>query len=423
MAHASLPPSAAARWLACPGSIQAAQGMPDESSPFAREGTAAHELAAWANEANADPSRYEGQVISVPYTDEYGVDVAEDYIVDLDMIRNVRTYTAYCTHLKARNRKGQDKVQWWTEQRYSLAGFEKPLGDVLWGTADFVAYDPEDKTLYVVDLKYGRGVRVFAAQNTQLMVYALLVWSSMQLDVHRIQTVIVQPRIGNGRPDEAVLTPTELLEFGMEVVNGAYKALEPGAGRVAGEHCRFCPARFICPEYANMSTAIATTDAQEDFSMEGTPQDIKTAEMPPVETLSTNEIAARLQAAEQLEQWIKDARKYLYEQATKGEDVPGYKLVNKRPKRVWAESEDKVTKTLRPQVAKKADMYKKELLSPAQMEKVVEDKTTVSELVASVSSGTTLVPESDPREAVAQTAIEEFDSSETQSTPSLEDLL
>ena len=44
-AHASLGASSASRWMACPGSVRLSEGMPNISSDYAREGTAAHELA------------------------------------------------------------------------------------------------------------------------------------------------------------------------------------------------------------------------------------------------------------------------------------------------------------------------------------------------------------------------------------------
>lgn len=44
MSHAKLSPSAAVRWLTCPGSIRLSADIPDTSSPAAEEGTLAHEL-------------------------------------------------------------------------------------------------------------------------------------------------------------------------------------------------------------------------------------------------------------------------------------------------------------------------------------------------------------------------------------------
>jgi len=44
-AHAKLSPSAAERWMTCPGSVPLSIGMPDKTSAYAEEGTQAHELA------------------------------------------------------------------------------------------------------------------------------------------------------------------------------------------------------------------------------------------------------------------------------------------------------------------------------------------------------------------------------------------
>ena len=43
-AHAKLSASGAHRWMACPGSVAAEEGFPDNTSSFAEEGTAAQTL-------------------------------------------------------------------------------------------------------------------------------------------------------------------------------------------------------------------------------------------------------------------------------------------------------------------------------------------------------------------------------------------
>ena len=42
--HAKLSASGAHRWMACPGSVAAEDGLPDKSSSFAEEGTIAHDV-------------------------------------------------------------------------------------------------------------------------------------------------------------------------------------------------------------------------------------------------------------------------------------------------------------------------------------------------------------------------------------------
>ena len=44
-AHAILSPSAAARWLKCPASVAMTASMPEETSPYALEGSIAHAVA------------------------------------------------------------------------------------------------------------------------------------------------------------------------------------------------------------------------------------------------------------------------------------------------------------------------------------------------------------------------------------------
>ena len=63
------------------------------------------------------------------------------------------------------------------------------------GTADFVAVI--GRKLTVVDLKFGKGVRVNVANNSQAMFYALAVVESLHLEDHidEIEIIVCQPRI------------------------------------------------------------------------------------------------------------------------------------------------------------------------------------------------------------------------------------
>ena len=45
--HAFLSPSASHRWLNCPPSAKLCAAVPDQSSPYAQQGTSAHELCAY----------------------------------------------------------------------------------------------------------------------------------------------------------------------------------------------------------------------------------------------------------------------------------------------------------------------------------------------------------------------------------------
>ena len=65
-AHSKIGPSAAHRWIACPGSVGLSRGEPNRSSSFALEGTAAHELCEQIMRHGEEPDIYLGGVVSLP---------------------------------------------------------------------------------------------------------------------------------------------------------------------------------------------------------------------------------------------------------------------------------------------------------------------------------------------------------------------
>jgi hypothetical protein len=108
-----------------------------------------------------------------------------------------------------------------------------------------------------------------------------------------------------------------------------------------------------------------------------------------------------LKNAEMIESWIKDLRDLAVQLLEKSMPVPGYKLVAKRGTRQWV-SDDEAAVVLG---VAGIDPYKeREVISPAAAEKLLKKSkmTLPPELVVSVSSGTTLASEDDPRPAVLQ---------------------
>jgi hypothetical protein len=84
-----------------------------------------------------------------------------------------------------------------------------------------------------------------------------------------------------------------------------------------------------------------------------------------------------------------------------GATVPGYKLVQKQARRQWVD-EGKAAQWL---IAQKVNPTKvDEVISPAQAEKELKKSKMAlpDDLVVSVSSGTTLASEDDPRPSVLQ---------------------
>lgn len=80
--HAKLSASGSSRWLNCPGSVKAEEGLTDKGSAFAFEGTCAHELAELALTNNQHCSEWvDKQLIE---NNQHTVDKAmADYVQDL----------------------------------------------------------------------------------------------------------------------------------------------------------------------------------------------------------------------------------------------------------------------------------------------------------------------------------------------------
>lgn len=364
--------------MTCPGSVALSAGIPDTSgdNEYATEGTRAHSLAELCFINQQEPDHY-------AHIEVNGV------AVDEDMVEHVRTFVRFCRSLIKPNSK------WWSEQRVSIEKLNPPVP--MFGTCDFAAYDPDEYVLDIADLKYGMGVVVEVFKNPQLMEYALGFVLTVLLGVRidKVRIHIIQPRVGHA--DGVIRTYEfsymELVEFGAELIAAANATQQPGAKLVAGDHCRFCRAKPICPEQREHAQALA----QYDF-------DVVQSVPPAPETLPLPVLAGMLPGIEVLKDWIGSVEQYIYGQLLRGVEVPGYKLVNKRALRQWVDTE-KAEAHLQARYPD-ADIYEPRVLkSVAKIEKEIKkSKFTKDETLQSVvekkSSGLKVVPESDPTPAV-----------------------
>jgi hypothetical protein len=384
-AHATLGASVASRWMPCPGSIRLSREVPvPPSSAFAQEGTQAHSVAELALSRGVRPEFFIGMEIE-------GAEVTEE------MAEHVAVYVTHCQELK------EFCAFYWIERKFNLGSLNPP--GPMYGTADFVAYDATSRTLYVCDLKYGQGVVVEAKGNKQLRYYALgaaLSLDSKQYPIDNVVMHIVQPRAyhPDGVIREDTLTFEELVEFGAELMAAARRTMDPNAPLVAGDHCKFCPASGVCPEQRDRAQALA----QIEF-------DVVPNTPPAPETMPIELVVEMMPQLDVLENWIKAMRGHVLARLEAGLEVPGYKLVAKRPTRRWTD-ESGVEQILKSDGYLVEEIAKTELKSPAQIEKLLGKKNfaaALGNLVEKKSSGHKMAPASDPAPAITVTRGEEFD--------------
>lgn len=372
--HASFGASGAHRWLVCPASVRLQEGMPDTANEHAAEGTAAHELAEMALRSDKDCSAYLGMIL---HADGF------EFEVDDDMAGYVQTYVDYVRALASAAHATRGG---WThiEHKFSLAKLRPPAP--MFGTADATVYDGDSRTLYVIDLKYGRGKIVDPEDNPQLKYYGLgaLLDMPKEQPVEKVVLVIAQPRAGGIK--EWATDAVTLLDYAMDVIEAAKRALEPDAPAVAGDHCRWCKASAVCPALRGQALAVA----QEEFGV-----------LPKPDDLTPEQIAQILDKADVVEEWLSSIRAYAFRQAEAGQHIPGHKLVPRRAVRKWAGADEAEIARQLIEAGKGAvkddDLFKKSLVSPAQAEKLVGKKNLPQGLIVAVSSGYSLVRDSDPR--------------------------
>lgn len=377
LAHSRLGPSSSERWLNCLGSVLYTKDMPDKSSIYAAEGTAAHELSEWVREQGKLAKKFIGQVIEV---EEWEFEVTQE------MADAVQSFVDYCEELEGDG---------FYEERVHYTAWV-PDG---WGTADDIRIE-DGGTCHVTDLKYGKGVQVWAKDNPQLRLYALGVFQDYGhlYDIKDFHLTIHQPRLGH--VDEVSITVKELLLWARDIVaEAAVEALKPGAPFVAGDWCGFCPGKFECEARSQqmMETHLA------DF------EDLEAEEMP---NFKVGQILDKISA---IRKWLNDIEERGMSEVQKGHPVTGkdgdYKLVEGRSNRCWKDQEVAEARLRKISKLKVSDIFAKpKLLGPSPIEKLLGKKhPLLKELVEKPPGKPVLVSASDPRKTLQVKAEDEFE--------------
>lgn len=363
--HSKLGASSYARWKACPGSVALSEGVPRHPTIYAAEGTLAHKLAEQSLRRGRDPHEAVGAVDNID-----GFDLS----VTKEMADAVAEYVDFIRELE----KHGAKVE--LEKKLSLTS----IHPALFGTADCVAIMPDDG-LVIVDYKHGAGVRVEVEGNSQLRAYAAYAAAAMDSVPEYVEVVIVQPRsfedgdsIRRWRFDAL-----ELLPVMAGLKKDAMATEQPDAPLSAGEHCKFCPAKALCPK----TTEVANAAAAEVFAPVTEPGRLD---------YSPEAMGRRLSIIPRLKSYIEAVEEFALAEANAGRIPVGYELTPTRATRKW-NNEVEVKKRI-PEMfgIPEEDLYDEpKMLSPAKLEKLPEVKKRKEELAefySSVSSGVKLQP-------------------------------
>jgi len=351
--------STAKRVINCPGSVALVQKMPPKlGGDAADEGTLCHNAMATLLE---DPSLEIKSVLGVKYNDQT---LTED-LIDEKIIPAMAALT---------------EIDPDGDMEYQIeahVNFGKLLPNVF-GSADLIGRI--DDRAIILDWKFGRGA-VDVEENEQLLFYAAAAMRTKGLEwafegVSEVEMVIVQPPAVK----RWTTTIARVKQFERDLVHAVTASQNAVAPLKVGDHCRYCPAKPICPQMTGAAERALKVQIKE---------------------LDPAKIGQYLATADLVEKWISDLRDLALQILESGEPVPGYKLVPKRAMRTWVD-EDKAYFALSKLGVDRSELVETALLSPAKVEKILKRSklSLPDDIVVSVSSGTTIAPESDPRSAV-----------------------
>lgn len=373
--HALLSASAAHRWLVCTPSARLEETLPDTTSQAAKEGTLAHEIGELKLRRHLveqmSPQKFGAEMRKLKQHELYNSEMDAATDIYLDYVQSVVHSFPSPPYITVEKRVDYSHI--------APEGF---------GTADCIIIG--NKQMYVIDYKHGKGVPVDAENNPQMKLYALgaLQAYSFLYDIETVHMTIIQPRIRE-QPSEWSISAQELLAWGESIKPIAQRAYEGTGEYVVGEHCGFCRAKETCR-------------ARVEYFFQATE---KAPMRPPL--ITWDEVGEILQKAEGIVSWYNSLKKLALEEILKGGDIPGWKAVEGRGSRQYVDI-DKAFEHLKQNGIDEAVLYRREPLTPPQLEKELGKKQyrellEETGLVVKVEGAPTLAPISDKRPALSQT--------------------
>lgn len=398
--HAILAPSGASKWMACPPSAQLEATLPEVNTVYSEEGTLAHEvndLTLHLALNNITKAKYKKDLgkLKLKKSSE-GEDLYSDEMLDC-----AAEYEAIVMQQLTEARQISKDAIIYVERKFDLSQYIPESKGHL--DVSIIA----DKWLFIIDYKHGKGVPVSSENNKQMLIYALGAYLEFQdlYDIENIRMTIVQPRIDNTSSWE--ISVADLMTWVEDELKPAADLAWKGEGEFnPGLHCQFCKAKPTCKANFDKQMEVAAV------AFESVADELEGDTVNPA-LITDQDIAFILDRQKVFEDWLGAVKAHaLNEAVNNGKVWPGYKLVEGRSNRKYADP-DAVLATLEGAGYKKYDVGEYKIYGITAMEKEISKKKfaeLLSPLVVKPAGKPVLVPLDDKREPLntAAAAAEAF---------------
>jgi hypothetical protein len=451
MAHAFFAPSGAPAAMLCNVKPWREKEFPDMGNDASDEGTAAHFLLEQCLTQQNEAKAFQGLRIKVENGNaEFHTSGA--YPVGLDMIHEIQKTLDVIYSLA-------DGATVYPEQVLSIEFITGEEGAT--GTSDTVIIKGD--TAIIADLKYGRGVQVFAEGNEQLLIYGASAVADFDAlgEIEHVELHILQPRLNHF--DVWKLSVAEMNERIEQIRQTSKHILAGPEGLTAvpgDKQCRFCKASATCPERTAFTMELIVgefVDLDKGFIKVEMPQaekllaqafDVKPAAItfqheiddgaqnhiaacftvkkpnirPSLEAAeaklpdaSDERLATLMDAADMIEGFAKAVRAEVERRLLAGKFTDArYKLVEGRQgARSWT-SEEEAEAALKAMRLKVDQMYDFKLISPTTAEKVLKEANPrkwnkLQPLIGRSDGKPSVAPASDKRPALSMAIADSFE--------------
>lgn len=371
-------------WVGCSGSLIPNLLLGDNSAGIeAATGTVAHSVAETWLVDGVRPSHLLGEVMEV---DGFSISIDEE------MLEFVEMYVDWCAFLPGDH---------YVETKVDISDLT-PIADQK-GTADHAACTKGK--LVISDLKFGKGVPVYAKENTQGLLYAWGFFKKYDKKYHfeEITIRICQPR--RYHYDEWTITTQELYKWAAYIKERALAAWCHGAERTPGEkQCQWCRVKKDCSAYLTWFDRMID-GYFEDLDKPVTIEDMResgkrldTGGIQPIDptTLTLAQKAKIYGYKSAVEKWFKAIGADLSRAVAEGYTNLGWKFVEGRANRSFIGDENAVVESLMFVALDEDEIRPRTLLSPAKIEEALIAKGIKRKMLPIFMEGLTTKPRGKP---------------------------